>query len=103
MTSNTDKFSPGYWVVSNGAISNNRKIVEDINGLPVCALSLRGVQGKIDRMEANANLIAAAPLMLEVLRNIESTRSFDLTEEDLAMVKSTIKIALGEINGFESY
>ena len=58
--------TPGPWHVSAGSSPGNpRVIVESDAGLPVCALSLRGVQGDTRRMEANARLIAAAPDLLE--------------------------------------
>lgn len=50
----------GRWRVSNGIVDNPRLIVEDDLGLPVCAMSLRGVHGDLRKMEARARLIAAA-------------------------------------------
>ena len=61
--------SPGPWHVSAGLApdSNGRLIVESYHGLPVCATSLRGVQGRHKCMAANAALIAAAPEMFDAL------------------------------------
>ena len=52
--------TPGPWRVSAGVVDNARLIVEDDIGLAVCAMSLRGVHGDRRKMEANADLIAAA-------------------------------------------
>lgn len=65
--------TPGPWHVSAGSSPGNpRVIVESDAGLPVCALSLRGVQGDTRRMEANARLIAAAPTMYEYIASSAS-------------------------------
>jgi|SRR5690606_8596504 len=66
------KHTPGPWQVSAGAVDNPRLIVENDLGLPVCAMSLRGVQGDINKMEANARLIAAAPELLVALEQLVS-------------------------------
>lgn len=58
--------TPGPWLVSAGAVDNPRLIVENDLGLPVCAMSLRGVQGDTQVMEANARLIAIAPDLLAI-------------------------------------
>ena len=49
--------TPGPWNVSAGAVDNPRLIVENDLGLPICAMSLRGVQGNTKRMEANARRV----------------------------------------------
>ncbi|WP_141984748.1 hypothetical protein [Bordetella hinzii] len=55
----------GPWRKAAGIVSNPRVIVEDESGLTVCALSLRGALGDINRMNARADLISAAPELLE--------------------------------------
>ncbi|WP_155272613.1 hypothetical protein [Bordetella hinzii] len=62
----------GPWRKAAGIVSNPRVIVEDESGLTVCALSLRGALGDINRMNARADLIAAAPELLEALLAIVS-------------------------------
>jgi hypothetical protein len=66
--------SSGPWSVTSGSAPDRagRLIVEDCHGNPVCATSARGVQGRVQIMEANAKLIAAAPEMLEVLRWLDA-------------------------------
>ena len=61
--------SPAPWPVSAGVAPNvgGRLIVQNCFGLPVCATSLRGVQGRDECMRANAELIAAAPEMFAAL------------------------------------
>ena len=61
--------SPAPWSVSVGVVPNvgGRLIVQNCFGLPVCATSLRGVQGRDECMRANAELIAAAPEMFAAL------------------------------------
>ena len=61
--------SPAPWSVSAGVVPNvgGRLIVQNCFGLPVCATSLRGVQGRDECMRANAELIAAAPEMFAAL------------------------------------
>ena len=61
--------SPAPWSVSAGAVPNagGRLIIQNCFGLPVCATSLRGVQGRDECMRANAELIAAAPEMFAAL------------------------------------
>lgn len=68
----TQKFSMPPWQVTAGAVDNPRLIVADVDGLPVCAMSLRGVFGNTKKMEANARLIAAAPDMHEALIEIRA-------------------------------
>ena len=58
----------GPWRKAAGIVSNPRVIVEDESGLTVCALSLRGALGDINRMNARADLIAAAPELLAALQ-----------------------------------
>lgn len=69
------KSSPGPWnatvSIMPDTYSAGRLIIEDCNGNSVCATSLRGVQGDIDKMHANANLIAAAPELLDTRQGNE--------------------------------
>lgn len=62
------KHTPGPWDITASAANDGRLIVEDDIGHPICALSLRGVQGDTRKMSANAKLIAAAPDLLDALR-----------------------------------
>lgn len=61
--------SPAPWSVSAGVVPNvgGRRIVQNCFGLPVCATSLRGVQGREECVRDNAELIAAAPEMFAAL------------------------------------
>ena len=64
------KHTPGPWDITASVANDGRLIVENDLGLPVCAMSLRGVQGDAGKMSANAKLIAAAPDLLEALRGL---------------------------------
>ncbi|GAA0237537.1 hypothetical protein GCM10009125_28030 [Castellaniella daejeonensis] len=66
----TQKFSMPPWQVTAGVVDNPRLIVADVDGLPVCAMSLRGVFGNTKKMEANADLMAAAPDMYDALKSM---------------------------------
>lgn len=79
--------TPGAWRTSAGAIDNPRLIVEDDIGHPICALSLRGVQGDTRRMQGNAELIAAA--------NPDTIRAL-LAERD-AFVRAAIKLSAWDL------
>ena len=93
------KTSPAPWHIgaSNlpSSISMGRFIVEDCNGNSVCATSLRGVQGDIDKMHANANLIAAAPELLDTLIWLhEETKKHGIfSEHDLSRISDVITLA----------
>ena len=97
--------SPSPWSVTSGIAPDRegRLIVEDCLGNPVCATSARGVQGRRKMMEANANLIAAAPDLYAALERIYgrllmSDRDGDahITEEDGAMAEAALRKARGE-------
>ena len=66
---NLSKYSEGPWSVAPAAFPDRPDwlIVEDCNGNAVCATADLDVQGRIEIMEDNAQLIAAAPTMLDVL------------------------------------
>lgn len=93
------KISPGPWHISAsilpGSISMNRLVVEDCNDNSVCATSLRGVQGDIDKMHANANLIAAAPELLDTLIWLrgEIKKHGIFSEHDLSRISDAITLA----------
>lgn len=78
------KHTPGPWRVSAGAVDNPRLIVENDLGLPVCAMSLRGVHGDTKIMEANARLIATAPDLLAIAMEARALleRGPDTTEAE---------------------
>ena len=61
--------SPAPWSTSAGIVpdAGGRMIVQSFYGLPVCATSLRGVQGREECAKANAELISAAPEMFAAL------------------------------------
>jgi hypothetical protein len=63
--------SPFPFRVAASAVPNSksRLIIEDCLGNSVAALSLRGVQGRLDVMEANAQLLAAAPVLVEACKS----------------------------------
>ena len=93
------KSSPGPWNATTSIMPNTysagRLIVEDCNGNSVCATSLRGVQGDIDKMHANANLIAAAPELLDILIWLrgEIKKHGIFSEHDLSRISDVITLA----------
>ena len=99
------RHTPGPWQVSAGAVDNPRLIVENDLGLPVCAMSLRGVQGDLNVMEANARLIAAAPDLLEALIEIRAYLSKcpphgeDITGTEWGRVMDLSGVALNRAEG----
>lgn len=62
MTIDSNKISPFPWTATAGVGPDRegRLIIEDSCGHPVCAMSLRGVQGRLENMRANAEFIEAA-------------------------------------------
>ena len=97
--------SPSPWSVTSGIAPDRegRLIVEDCLGNPVCATSARGVQGRRKMMDANANLISAAPDLYAALERIYgrllmSDRDGDahITEGDGAMAEAALRKARGE-------
>lgn len=94
--------SNGPWSVTSGSVPDRegRLIVEDCSGNPVCAMSIRGVQGRVQIMAANARLIAAAPEMLEVLRWLDAEMScrdnfvgYLFSIHELEKVRKAIKLS----------
>ena len=97
--------SPSPWSVTSGIAPDRegRLIVEDCLGNPVCATSARGVRGRRRMMDANANIIAAAPDLYAALERIYgkllmSDRDGDarITEGDGAMAEAALRKARGE-------
>ena len=98
--------SPSPWSVTSGIAPDRegRLIVEDCLGNPVCATSARGVQGRRKMMDANANLISAAPDLYAALeliygRLLMSDRDGEcrITAEDGEMAKLALNKARGEL------
>jgi len=83
----------GPWRKAAGIVSNPRVIVEDESGLTVCALSLRGALGDINRMNARADLIAAAPELLEALSVLYAVAAEQLGDDWAAVTNAAAVIA----------
>ena len=57
------------WQIATSASGDVRLIVEDAdNNKAICAMSLRGCEGRVNEMTRRANIIAAAPEMLAELK-----------------------------------
>ena len=94
------------WQIATSASGDVRLIVEDAdNNKTICAMSLRGCEGRVYEMTRRANLIAAAPEMLAELKksridlayikkNGESLLPLDYWLDEMDRV-----IALAEGNG----
>jgi len=86
---NLSKYSEGPWSVTPGMSPDRpgRSIVEDCNGNAVCFISARGAHVSIEIMEDNAQLIAAAPTMLDVLLWLDN--EMDCRDDELGAVMFT--------------
>lgn len=94
--------TPGPWHVSAGIVPDSQRlIVESDVGLPVCALSLRGVHGDINRMAVNARLIAAAPDLLAMALEARALleRGPDTTEAERDDVWRGLSDAIARATG----
>ena len=57
------------WQIAASVAGDGRLIIEDAdNNATICAMSLRGCEGRVDEMTRRAQIIAAAPEMLALLK-----------------------------------
>ena len=57
------------WQITASVAGDGRLIIEDAdNNATICAMSLRGCEGRVDEMTRRAQIIAAAPEMLALLK-----------------------------------
>ena len=63
------KHTPGPWKVEQ-RFSGNRFIHSDNSQSPICRVAFVGMGIGVDESKANADLIAAAPELLEALENL---------------------------------
>ena len=95
----SEKFTKGPWTATYD--SQLQALIEIYNTedrIPVAVLPDRGTVEAMPEIEANANLIAAAPDMYEALETIERVAGIGMMEDDPARVKArdALRKARGE-------
>ncbi len=96
----TDKHTPGPWHVVTGAVYTG---IDDDHDVPIAYIDREPDNGtRVDERDANANLIAAAPTLLEALEMMtehasETYPHFECErgQADIATAHAIIKAAKG--------
>ena len=95
----TEKFTPGPWKATyDSQLQAAIEIYNTEDRVMVAVLPDRGTIEAMSEIEANANLIAAAPDMYEALETIERVAGIGMMEDDPARVKArdALRKARGE-------
>ena len=95
----TAKFTPGPWKATyDSQLQAAIEIYNTEDRIIVAVLPDRGTVEAMPEIEANANLIAAAPDMYEALETIERVAGIGMMEDDPARVKArdALRKARGE-------
>ena len=93
------KFTPGPWTATyDSQLQAAIEIYSTEDRIIVAVLPDRGTIEAMSEIEANANLIAAAPDMYEALETIERVAGIGMMEDDPARVKArdALRKARGE-------
>jgi hypothetical protein len=94
------KHTPGPWRLSGPDDFGDYTIQPPKEALAIAAVTngeMWRMGGKFDEHSANANLIAAAPLMYEALANLENDDAERMPASAWKLVQDALKAARGEM------